>query len=50
MGTICQPKKSIMTPNVFVVPGYGAGIMYPNYAEKLTLEQLNALAACVLSL
>ncbi len=42
--------QSIMSPNAFIVPGFGAGIMYPSYAEKLTPEQIDDLAAYVLSL
>ena len=42
--------QSITMPDAFVVPGFGAGIMYPSYAEKLTPEQIDDLAAYVLSL
>ncbi len=42
--------QSITTPDAFIVPGYSGGIMYPNYAQQLTPEQIDALAAYVLSL
>ena len=42
--------QSITMPNAFVVPGYSAGVMYPGYGEKLTPEQIDDLAAYVLSL
>ncbi len=42
--------QSIIDPNAFVVPGYGAGLMFQQYAEKLSPEQIDALVAYVLSL
>jgi mono/diheme cytochrome c family protein len=42
--------QSITDPNAFVVPGFSSGVMYPGYAEKLTPEQIDDLAAYVLSL
>jgi len=42
--------QSILTPDAFVVPGFSGGVMYPNYAKQLTPEQIDALAAYVLSL
>ena len=43
-------RQSIMTPNAFIVPGYSSGLMYPNYAQKLTPDQIDGLIAYVLGL
>ncbi len=43
-------RQSIMTPNAYVVPSYGAGLMFQNYANVLTTDQINDLIAYVLTL
>jgi len=37
--------ESIVAPNVFVVPGYGSGIMPQDYAQRLTAQQVADLIA-----
>jgi mono/diheme cytochrome c family protein len=37
--------ESIVAPNVFVVPGYGSGIMPQDYAQRLTARQVADLIA-----
>lgn len=42
--------ESIVLPNVYVVDGYNANIMPPNYADTVTAEQAADLIAYLLSL
>jgi mono/diheme cytochrome c family protein len=42
-------RQSISAPNAYIVPGYPAGLMYANYGEYLTDEQITALVAYVLA-
>jgi glucose/arabinose dehydrogenase len=42
--------KSIVEPNLFVVPGYNASYMYLDYGKRYTIDQIEALVAYVLSL
>ena len=43
-------RRSITHPNDYIAPGYNAGYMYQDYANRLTDDQLDALVAYVLSL
>ncbi len=43
-------RESIIDPNAHVVDGYSPGVMYQNYANELTDEQVDALVAYMLSL
>jgi glucose/arabinose dehydrogenase/cytochrome c553 len=43
-------RHSITNPNDYIVEGYKPGLMYQEYAQKLSKEQLDALVAYVLSL
>jgi glucose/arabinose dehydrogenase/cytochrome c553 len=43
-------RQSIVDPNAHVVEGYNAGYMYPDYAQHLSDEQIDALVAYVLTL
>jgi mono/diheme cytochrome c family protein len=42
--------NSIVHPNDYVVEGYVAGVMYSNYGQDLTEEQINDLVAYLLTL
>ncbi len=41
-------ENSILTPNAFIVEGYAAGIMPQNFSEKMSLEEIQALAQWLL--
>ncbi|MEZ4668483.1 MAG: PQQ-dependent sugar dehydrogenase [Anaerolineae bacterium] len=43
-------RQSILQPNAYVVDGFLPGVMYQNYADQLTTEQVDELVAYVLSL
>lgn len=43
-------KESIVEPNAHIVDGFSPGVMYQNYANELSTEQVNALAAYMLTL
>lgn len=43
-------RESIVEPDAHVVEGYSPGIMYQNYAEDLSEEQIDNLVAYLLSL
>lgn len=43
-------RQSIVAPSDYVVDGYGAGIMPAGYKDQLTDQQLEDLAAYLLSL
>jgi heme/copper-type cytochrome/quinol oxidase subunit 2 len=36
-------RTSIINPNVYIVPGYAAGLMPMNFADQMTPEELNRL-------
>lgn len=42
-------RESIVDPNAHVTEGYTAGVMYPNYAQDLTEEQIDDLVAFLLT-
>jgi mono/diheme cytochrome c family protein len=42
--------KSIVEPNLFVVPGYNASYMYLDYGKRYSDDQIDALVAYVLAL
>lgn len=42
--------NSIVNPNAYVVEGFQEGLMYQNYAQDLTEEQINDLVAYLLTL
>jgi mono/diheme cytochrome c family protein len=43
-------KESIVEPNAHVVEGFSPGVMYQNYGKELSTEQIDALAAYMLTL
>lgn len=43
-------RESILEPDAYVVPGYEAGIMYQQYDQVLSTEQVDDLVAFLLSL
>ena len=43
-------RESIIDPNAHVVDGYSPGVMYQNYGNELTDEQIDALVAYMVSL
>ncbi|MCB9434861.1 MAG: disulfide bond formation protein B [Ardenticatenaceae bacterium] len=43
-------QQAIVNPDAHVVDGFTAGVMYQNYEEALTKEQINALVAFLLTL
>lgn len=43
-------RQSILEPNAHLVEGFGADIMYQNYATDLTEDQINDLVAYMLTL
>jgi mono/diheme cytochrome c family protein len=43
-------RQSILEPNAYVVEGFGQGIMPAGYGNELSEQQLNDLAAFLLSL
>jgi mono/diheme cytochrome c family protein len=50
LGALDYVRHSITNPNDYIVPGYSAGYMFQDFAARLTEDQLDALAAYVLSL
>lgn len=50
LGALEYVRQSITIPNAHVVTGFNANYMYQNYANDLTVEQIDELAAYVLSL
>ncbi len=42
--------QSILEPNAYVVPGFPSNVMYPNFAEQLTAQDLADLVAYLLTL
>lgn len=43
-------RRSITHPNEYLVEGFAEGVMYQNYAEELTQEQIDNLVAYLLTL
>lgn len=43
-------RQSIVDPNAYIVSGYTANFMFPNYDQVLDSEQIDALVAYVLAL
>jgi len=43
-------RESIVEPDAHIVEGYNPGIMYQNYEEDLTTEQIDDLVAYLLTL
>lgn len=43
-------RESILDPDAYVVPGFDANLMYENYREALTDEQIDDLVAYLLTL
>jgi mono/diheme cytochrome c family protein len=43
-------RESIVDPDAHIAPGFVAGVMYPNYAEDLSEQQINDLVAYLLTL
>ena len=41
--------ESVASPNAYLVPGFDAGVMLPNFAERITLQQMADLMAYMLS-
>ncbi len=42
--------QSIVDPNAYVVEGFAEGLMYQNYAQDLTEQEINDLVAFTLTL
>lgn len=43
-------RESIINPNAYVVSGYQVGLMYPEYAQQFTEDEIDALVTYILSL
>jgi mono/diheme cytochrome c family protein len=43
-------RQSIVDPNAYVVEGYAPGVMYQNWGEDLTEQEINDLVAYLMSL
>lgn len=43
-------RESILEPNAHIVDGFSPGVMYQNYANELTTEEVDALVAYMLTL
>jgi mono/diheme cytochrome c family protein len=43
-------RESITEPDVYVEQGFQAGIMYPNYSEKLSASEIGDLVAYLMTL
>jgi mono/diheme cytochrome c family protein len=43
-------RESILDPNAHIVEGFSPGVMYQNYANELTPEEVDALVAYMLTL
>jgi cytochrome c553 len=43
-------KESIINPNVYLNPGFAAGVMYQNYGTELSEQEINDLVAYLLTL
>jgi mono/diheme cytochrome c family protein len=43
-------RESILDPNAHIVEGFSPGVMYQNYANELTTEEVDALVAYMLTL
>ncbi|MFO7663406.1 MAG: c-type cytochrome [Chloroflexota bacterium] len=43
-------RNSIIHPDEYIVEGFPAGVMYPNYEEDLTQEQIDDIVAYTLTL
>ena len=43
-------RKSITDPNAYIVEGFTADVMYQNYGEELTEQEINDLVAYTLTL
>lgn len=43
-------RESILDPNAYVVEGFSEGLMYQNYQDVLTEEEINDLIAYLLTL
>lgn len=43
-------RESIVDPNAYVVEGFAEGVMYQNYGEDLTEQEISDLVAFLLSL
>lgn len=43
-------RESIVEPDAHIVEGFNAGIMYQNYGEDLTEQQINDLVAYLMTL
>ena len=42
-------RASIVEPDAFVAPGFAEGVMYPDYANDLTADEIDALVAFLLT-
>ncbi len=42
--------ESIVNPNAFVVEGFPSGVMYQNYGQDLSKQQIDDLVAFLLTL
>jgi mono/diheme cytochrome c family protein len=43
-------RESILEPNAHIVDGFSPGVMYQNYANELTTDEVDALVAYMLNL
>jgi nitric oxide reductase subunit C len=43
-------RQSIVDPNAFITPGFGANIMPANYGSQLSAQQINDLVAYLMTL
>lgn len=43
-------RESILEPNAHIVDGFSPGVMYQNYANELTTDEVDALVAYMLTL